>query len=103
MKRIALFFIAIMIVCGVYAQRSCYLFNTYYDRPLGGGASEDGPALSDWTVKGDSSAYIFAIEPAGEGYEEYVYLRHLASGKYLQASNAWHSWGMDTWSMVCWG
>ena len=76
-----------------------YIYNTYYGKVLSSNAEGNGPAIVDWSAEVDSTYYIYSTEQAGSGYEEYIFLQHMATGKYLQASNAWYSWGMDTWSV----
>lgn len=69
------------------------LYNTYYGRCLGGNAENNGPALSK--VDKDQSNYVWVAE-ASDLHAGWYWLRHKATGKYLQASNK----EGDTWS--CW-
>ncbi|MBR6197831.1 MAG: hypothetical protein IKQ72_09545 [Bacteroidaceae bacterium] len=70
-----------------------YLYNIYYDRCLGGNAENNGPALSK--TGNDMSNYVWVAE-ASSLHSGWYWLRHKATGKYLQASNK----EGDTWS--CW-
>ncbi|MBO4662904.1 MAG: hypothetical protein J5663_00655 [Bacteroidaceae bacterium] len=69
-----------------------YLYNIHYGRCLGGNAEDNGPALS--TTK-DKTNYVWVAE-ASSLHSGWYWLRHKATGKYLQASNK----EGDTWS--CW-
>lgn len=70
-----------------------FLYNTYYNRCLGGNAENNGPALS---VPGENTANYVWVAEASSLDEGWYWLRHKETGKYLQASNA----EGNTWS--CW-
>ncbi len=71
-----------------------YLYNTYYARCLAGNEANDGPALSKYSDE-NMDKYVWVAESSTLD-EGWYWLRHKATGKYLQASNA----SGNTWS--CW-
>ncbi len=100
MKTLFLSIMALLTLC-CHAQDNTirnggeyYLYNMYYKRCLGGNAANDGPALS--IPQGDDmSNYVWVAESSSLD-DGWYWLRHKATGKYLQASNATG----NTWS--CW-
>ena len=92
-KRLFLAIIACLTVLGAKAEDNSiytlieghdyYIFNTYYNRPLGPSADLSQPRLVSYDKEQDEQ-YLFTASAAPTA--GYVFLKHKASGRYLTAS-----------------
>ncbi len=62
-----------------------YIYNTYYQRPLGQKADASQPRLTEYSAENDTQFLYEAIQAPTAGY---FMLRHVATGKYVCASTA---------------